>query len=322
MIKPFFSLVTPVENITAAIQSHLAELRLCDRSGEHADSLELELTDDGKTFPMPWEGKRLDVLIGYQGGAERKRNHFIVDQVEHVGPPGRIRLSATTADFTSQARAPRERTHRNRPGDPLTMERLINDLASEHGFEARVVPEELARVNLRYIDQAGQSDLALAWEVARAHDAIFKPVDGIWFVRSYESLGEPTATIRPAEVSSWRAHFVARTGYASVKAHYHNFDTAQRVPVVVGEGEPQLVMDATYADEQVATWQATAAMGRARRESRRLSLRMPGRPDLHSLQVIQLEGFRERVDDTWLVTEVVHTINKRGYSCRVECTGV
>jgi hypothetical protein len=49
---------------------------------------------------------------------------------------------------------------------------------------------------------------------------------------------------------------------------------------------------------------------------------MPGRPDLVSQQVIRLEGFRERVDDAWLITEVVHTINKRGYSCRVECEGV
>lgn len=278
--------------------------------------MELELADDG-VLGMPEAGKRLEVAVGYQGEVPRRRRHFSIDQVEHAGPPARIQLSATAADFTSQARAPRERSHGS-----LTLGELIEKLAGEHGYEARVIPEELGRVRLRHVDQAGQSDLALAWEVARAHDAVFKPIDGIWMVRSYEALGEPTATIRPADVSTWRAHFLARAGYASVKAHYHDFDTAQRVPVVVGDGEPQLVLDATFVDEEVARWQAQAAKGRARRESRRLSLRMPGRPDLVSQQVIRLEGFRERVDDAWLITEVVHTINKRGYSCRVECEGV
>ncbi|MCC5811214.1 MAG: hypothetical protein JJU06_12665 [Ectothiorhodospiraceae bacterium] len=318
MNKPFYSIEMRGEDVTAVIRGHLAELRLNDRSGSHADSLELELADDPRRVSWPEMGAELAVEFGYEGGSiKRKHGRFAIDQVEHAGPPSRLVVSATTADFTSQARAPRERSHGS-----LTLGELIEKLASEHGYEARVVPEELARVRLHHVDQAGQSDLALAWEVARAHDAVFKPVDGLWWVRSYEALGEPTATIRPADVSTWRAHFLARAGYASVKAHYHDFDTAQRVPVVVGEGEPQLVLDTTFVDAEVARWQAQAAMGRARRESRRLSLRMPGRPDLVSQQVIRLEGFRERVDDAWLITEVVHTINKRGYSCRVECEGV
>jgi hypothetical protein len=313
---PVWFLKTETKDITDIMKAHLVELRLHDRSGAHSDSLEMEIADDG-SLPMPEMGKKLEVGLGYAGVGIRRRHTFRVDQFEHAGPPARFQFSATTMDFTSQAMAPRERSHGS-----LTLGELIEKLAGEHGYQAEVVPDDLARVRLRHVDQAGQSDLALAWEVCREHDAVCKPADNKWWVRSYEALGEPTATIRPADVSTWRAHFLARAGYASVKAHYHDFDTAQRVPVVVGDGEPQLVLDATFVDEEVARWQAQAAKGRARRESRRLSLRMPGRPDLVSQQVIRLEGFRERVDDAWLITEVVHTINKRGYSCRVECEGV
>lgn len=309
------------KDITEIVEKHLIELRLNDRVGDTADSFELELADDD-ALPIPRHGNLLKVAVGYRDGTTRNRVQFKVDQIAHSGPPKTIIVSGTSADFTSQARAPRERTHRDRPGEPLTMLRLITELAAEHGQQARVVPDELARIDLRYIDQAGQSDLSLAWEVARSHDAMFKPVDGIWFVRSYEAIGEPTLTIRPGDVSSHRAHFIARSQYQSVRAHYHNFDTAQRVPVIVGDGEPQLLLDETFPDEDVARWQAVAALGRARRESRRLTLEMPGRPDMYSQQVIRLEGFRERVDDTWLVTEVTHTINKRGYRSRVTCIGV
>lgn len=319
---PFFKIFMLGENQEKTLGSHIGELRYNDRQGSQADSLEIEIADNPRVISWPSEGADLSVQLGYVNGVTRTPSQFSIDQIGHSGPPSTLVVSATSADFTSAARAPRERTHRERPGEPLTMLRFITELASQYGAEARVVPDELARLNLKYIDQAGQSDLSLAWEVARSHDAMFKPVDGIWFVRSYEAIGEPTLTIRPGDVTSHRAHFIARKRYASVRAHYHNFDTARRVPVIVGEGEPQLVLDDTFPDEDVAYWQAKAAMGRSRRDARRLTLSMPGRPDIYSQQVIRLEGFRERVDDAWLVTEVVHTINKRGYRCRVECTGV
>lgn len=317
---PFYEIFMHGENQEENIGQYIIEMRYSDRQGSVADSLELEITDNLQ-FSMPSMSSDLSVQFGYLG-QKRTPTHFSIDQFEHASPPNSLRVSATSANFSSQSSAPRERTHRDRPGEPLTMLRLITELAAEHGQQARVVPDELARIDLRYIDQAGQSDLSLAWEVARSHDAMFKPVDGIWFVRSYEAIGEPTLTIRPGDVSSHRAHFIARSQYQSVRAHYHNFDTAQRVPVIVGEGEPQLMLDETFPDEDVARWQAVSALGRARRESRRLTLEMPGRPDMYSQQVIRLEGFRERVDDAWLVTEVNHTINKRGYRSSVTCIGV
>ena len=316
MINPYYKIMIGKANLVSYIGKNLIEFRYNDRSGSHIDSLELDIADTG-ILTMPRAGVEMDLVFGYEDERPRFEHRFTIDQVEHSGPPPCICLSATTADFTSQAHASRERSHRS-----ITLGELIEKLASEHGYSSKVIPDELARVHLDHVDQAGQSDLALAWEVARSHDAIFKPVNGIWFVRSFEALGDPTATIRPSDVSSWRAHFVAQLKYASVKAHYHNYDTAERVPVVVGEGEPQLLLDATYVDEGVARWQAKAAAGRARRASRKLALKMPGRPDLSSQQVIRLEGFRDNVDDIWLITDVVHTMNKSGYTSSVECEGV
>ena len=314
---PVFGLRTDTKDITGILEPHLIEMRLHDRSGAHADSLELELADNG-ALPLPEEGAVLHASIGYQSLPEaRKRQQFMIDQIEHSGPPAALELSATTADFTSQARAPRERSF---PG--ITIGELVERIAGEHGYKAMVQPQSLANVHLWHVDQAGQSDLALIYQIAREYGAVFKPVDGVWWVRSYDEIGEPAATIRPSDVTSWRAHFIARNQYRSVVAHYQDYDLARRVPVQVGDGEPRLVLDRTFLNADTAHANAASAFGRARRESRRLSLRMPGRPDLSSQSVIRLEGFRDRVDDDWLITSVTHTINKRGYTCRVECEGV
>jgi phage protein D len=321
MNVPFYTIEIKGVPATDEIAPSLRELRLCDRSGVHADSLELELADEPfKPWPRP--GVDMKVTIGYtDSDVERVAKHFAIDQVEHSGPPAMFQVSAASADFTGQARAPRERSFHGTSDKPLTIEGLITQLATEHGYTAKVEPAELANTRLDDVDQAGLSDLALAHQVASEHDAVFKPVDGIWWVRGYSALGEPAATIRPGDVSTWRAHFMARVQYASVKAHYHDFDTARRVPVVVGEGVPQLTLDQTFHDEQAARANAEAAFSRAERAARRLSLTMPGRPDLASQMVIRLEGFRDRVDDRWLITQVTHTINKRGYTCRVEAEG-
>lgn len=314
---PVFSIRTDTKDITDVLQARLIEMRIHDRSGVHADALELELADDG-ALPLPPEGHTLHTMIGYGGLPKiRRRGQFMVDQIGHSGPPAVLELSATTADFTSQARAPRERSF---PG--ITIGDLVARIAGEHGYKAVVQPQSLANVHLWHVDQAGQSDLALIYQIASEYGAVFKPVDGVWWVRSYEAIGDPIVTLRPSDVTAWNTHFIARNQYASVVAHYQDYDLARRVPVQVGEGEPRLVLDKTFLNADTAHANAASAFGRARRESRRLSLRMPGRPDLSSQSVIRLDGFRERVDDEWLITSVTHTINKRGYTCRVECEGV
>lgn len=312
---PYYKVYSRGKEITPLIRGALVELRLEDRSGVHADALELELADAGE-LSWPSEGVEMGVEFGVSG-VKREHQRFAIDQAEHAGPPARFTVSATAADFTSQARAPRERSWSVKP-----FGELVTEIAGEYGYGAKVQPESLASVTLQHVDQAGQSDLALIHQIAEEHGAVFKPVDRIWWVRSYDALGEPVATIRPGDVSTWRAHFVPRRRYASVAAAYQDYDQAERVQVVVGDGEPQKVMDKTFADEATARTNARAALGRSEREARQLTLRMPGRPDLASQQVIALDGFRDRVDGRWLITQVTHTINKRGYSCRVQCEGV
>lgn len=313
---PVFKVRTPSQDITGHLDRNLAEMRFSDRSGVHADSFDIELTDDG-SFSLPVEGSRLTASIGYQGGVPRVRSELFVDQIESSGPPARVLLSATSADFSSDMRSPREKAWRN-----VTLQEVLAEIAGRHDFDWIIRPQKLAEVFLFQVDQAGRSDLELLHDLAKDYGAVFKPIDGKLFMRSYDEIGDPVATIRPEDVSTWRAHFKARSVYSSVVAVYQDFDLARRIQVQAGEGQPQKMMEKTFVDEPTARANARAKLAEQRRGARSLTLRMPGRPDLASQQVIALDGFRERLNDRWLITEVVHTINKRGYSCRVECEGI
>lgn len=325
MMKPFYQVSAGGQDITGVIKDHVSEIRLEDRSGDYSDALELELVDDGR-MSFPSDGAEMSVLIGYKGGAERASTKFAIDQIAHEGPPAMLKVSATSANFTSQARAPRERSFdaQLEDGTPRTFRILMDEIASEHGYATFYLPDALGDIALPHTDQAGVSDLGLAAETAELYGAMFKPVDGKWVFMHYDALAEqePAAVIRPADVSRWRAHFVARRRYQSVVAFWHDFEKAKRTKAVAGDGLPQQVLNRTFVNAATAQAAADSALARGQRQARRLSLELPGRPDLASQQVIRLEGFRERVDDVWLIRRVSHVLNKRGYRSRIECEGV
>lgn len=313
---PIFSVKTDTKDITGLIKPRLVSLTLNDRSGVHADSMEMTVADDGQV-PWPEEGSGLEVAIGYEGQPHRGRKRFAIDQVEHSGPPARFSLSATAADFTGGARAPREASY-----SQVSFGELVNQLAGRHGYEAKVEPFWLAAVTLQQVDQAGRSDLGLIHELAASHGAVFKPVDGLWWVRSFDMVSFPVAILGPTDVNTWRGHFSSRRVNQSVVAAYQDYDQAERVRITVGKGEPQKVLDETFPDEATARAKAEAELARSKREARGLSLSLPGRPELASQSVIALNGFGGKLDDQWRLKSVTHTLDKRGYKARVECEGV
>jgi hypothetical protein len=316
-VTPFYKIEISGQDITSLIGPAVSEVQLYDRSGQQSDSLEIELSD-AVEISWPSFGAEMAIELGYKEDEQSRRNDkFKVAQVSHKGVPERMRVSGTPLDMGGPARQPRERTFRR-----MTIGDLIATLAAEHGYEAKVVPEELARIELLHVDQSGLSDVNLAYNVARNHDAVFKVVDGIWWVRSYDELGEPQAYIRKKDVLSWSFLGQSRKTYNSVRAHYHDFDKAARVPVIAGEGDPELTLDETFPDADVAKWRAKSALGRAKRSERSITLRTKGMPHISSQMVIKTEGFRDELNSVWLVTEVTHTINSGGYMCSIRAEGL
>ncbi|ROO27905.1 hypothetical protein SAHL_11045 [Salinisphaera orenii YIM 95161] len=294
----------------------MSRVQLHDRGGGRSDAVTLEFADDG-TIPLPPHGQRLALELGYDGVESCALTEMTVDQYASSGPPATIKLSATGADFTSEMRAKKERTH-----EPTTLGNLLAILAEPYDVTTVVKPDSLARLQLPLVDQAGQSDLGLAVELARTYGGIFKPANGQWVILGYDAMPASQLTIRRDEVTQWRAHFAARRRAGSVVAHYHDFGRAQRVPVTVGDGAPVTRLDKTFETAAIAEAHARARLHRGIRASRRLQLQLPGRPDLQTLTRVRLDGFRRELDRDWLITDVTHVIDERGYRCEVDAEGV
>jgi hypothetical protein len=73
----------------------------------------------------------------------------------------------------------------------------------------------------------------------------------------------------------------------------------------------------SYPTREAATSAAQGEVDRSAREGLKLSISLPGDPDLVAESRLLLEGFRPGVDREWLVTSVTHAIDASGYRCSV-----
>lgn len=305
------------KDITNTLAPYISSVQLHDRAGGKSDAITIEFADD-ESIALPPHGTLLALRIGYQGEKPRTRTLMSVDQYVSNGAPASIRLSATGADFTSEMRAKKERTH-----EPTTLANLLAILAEPYDVITEVKPDSLANLQLPLIDQAGKSDLGMAVEIADTYGGIFKPGNGKWGIVGYDAMPASQLTIDRSEVTQWSAHFQARKHYPTIVAHYHDLGKAQRVAVQAGSGEKPITrLDKTFASAQIAKAHATAKWHKGIRQARRLRLRMEGRPELQTMTLVTLSGFRKELNRDWLITDVTHTIDSNGYQCEVSAEGV
>ncbi|MEQ1292434.1 hypothetical protein ABLT44_15490 [Acinetobacter johnsonii] len=102
-------------------------------------------------------------------------------------------------------------------------------------------------------------------------------------------------------------------------AYWHDKKGAKKHEVKVGDGEPVKRLRHIYQDEKSAQSAAQASLDQSRRGEERLSLNLPGNPEISAEKPLTLVGFREGIAGDWIIEQVTHTIDKSlGYSCGVE----
>lgn len=128
-------------------------------------------------------------------------------------------------------------------------------------------------------------------------------------------------SVRANEVTTWRATLKNRGAYDAVRAKYLDRETNTEKVHTAGQtgALPQFEEKQLFRNEDEAKQAAESKLQALRAGEVRISLTMPGRPELNAEGDITLSDFRDEVDDTWLIKEVVHELAGGGLTTRVEC---
>jgi len=323
--RPRFRVTVDGQDITSVLIDRLVSLVLTDEAGVTSDAVEIVLADHLPLarLAIPPMGAEIRVALGYDVRL-KDMGLYIADEIEVSGPPDRMRIRARASVHgatTSGKTAITAQRTRSWPAGTLLGD-MVAKIATEHGLVAAVA-DSLRGIALPHIDQLEESDINLLTRVARERDAIAKPGGGRLVVaRRGESLtatGEEMPRIQRGrgQVTSWRMVRSLRAETGQVVASWRDKGAAADVEVTAGEGDPVRRLRETYPTEEAAQAAADAALRRARREGTQISITLPGDPDLVAEARLVLSGLRAGVDGEWLITGVVHQLDKGGYRCSV-----
>lgn len=328
-IKPEWRLEANSQDITSAIRERLISLSLTDQAGLESDKLRIELADHDpeKRIAIPAHGAELDLYIGYDGAAAHM-GMFIVDGITLSGPPDKIIIKAKASpQAKSESGAGSNRlmltTQKTRSWEAeMTLGAIVQTIAGEHGLEPAITGE-LSGIVLPHIDQVNESDMALLTRLAHNYDAIAKPAAGRLIMtkratsKAVSGAAMPSIPLTPSDVSTWSVELEERTKPGTVIALYRDLEEGKDIEVTAGSKEPVRRLRHTYSSQSEATSAAKSALEQGRRNSGRLTLKMPGRTTIAAETTITLTGFRDGVDGQWVTTTATHSLSDKGYSLSV-----
>ena len=317
MSTPAFRILADGSDVTQAIADRLLSIRINDQAGQQSDSLEISLDDRGSLLPVPRSGAWLRVWLGYSTGGQLPvyMGSYAVDEVELSMGPRSMVIKATAAQTAPEL----VKEQRTESWHDKTLGEVVQKIAQRNGLKP-VIKGELASIKLKHEDQTNESDQSFLTRLAEKYKATIKPADGNLVVTP-RSQGAGKFTIKANEVTDWRATLKNRGAYGAVKVKYLDRKSNTEKVETVGEKGPlpifeekQLFRDATEAKKAADSRLQSLKSGEVR-----VSLRMPGRPDLNADGLITLQGFREYVDGTWVIKQVTHELGSGGYTTSVEC---
>ncbi|OIQ43073.1 MAG: hypothetical protein BM560_02535 [Roseobacter sp. MedPE-SWde] len=185
------------------------------------------------------------------------------------------------------------------------------------------VSQSLTTVALPHIDQIDESDMNLLSRIARNHDAIAKPGNGrLIIAKRGESLtasGEPMPELKVSlgDVSNWTYSNTLRGQAGTVIASYQDLGKGAQLECKAGDGAPALRLKRRFPNKAAAQKAADSELSRLRRAGRSLSISMKGSPDAKAEARLILRHFRSYVEQPWLITQAVHTVDSGGYRTSV-----
>ncbi|QPC44645.1 phage late control D family protein [Kaustia mangrovi] len=317
-MTPAFRVFADGADATAPIADRLLELTVTDSPGMEADEVALRIDDRGHRVALPRRGAGLRVQLGYLETGLADMGLYTVDEVEVEGPPWTIGVRGRSADMRESFKE-----QKSRHWEETTLGDVVGKIAGEHGLAAAVDPA-IADRPIPYFAQTAESDLHFVTRLARRHGAIAKPAGGALVVttrgsgRTGSGMAIPALTVRPGDVSTVRATLRDRPAHRAVQADWQDRARVSREPVIVGEGEPKMILPHVYPDEEEARRAAQARARELDTAKGRLSVEMPGATSIVAERQVALAGFRDGLDGVWTVTRAEHVLDGNGYQTRFE----
>lgn len=333
--RPSYRITLNGRDLTPTLDSRLQSLTLTDNRMGEVDQLDLVLDDTDGGLELPRRGVEIQVFLGWEDEGLVDKGRFIVDEVEHSGPPDLLSIRARSADLRKSLTIRHERSwHRT------TVGAIITKLARENELKP-LVAASLAKKPVPHMDQTSESDLSFLTRLGRQFDALATVKNGaLLFLplgASLSASGSPLPVAHIERADGDRHRFCVADGwsYKAVVATWQDSKGAKKGEVLVelgkngyrelGKGakpdsQSTKVLRHQYATKANAVRAAKSELARIQRSAATFHINLAqGQGELTTEQPATLTGWKPGIDGaSWLISKVTHQLDDNGYTSQLE----
>lgn len=307
-------------DVTDNWRPYIKSLSITDARGRLSDTCRVVLNDSKQNLALIDTKSWLNIYAGYVNDVRHfgsyQCNNIVLDEVA-----GTYTITATAADFRQSLMAPASATYEGETVTSLTM-----SIAQKHGYQAKIHPS-LSNQALPHIDQTGESDMAMLRRVLAEFDAMVKPLAGFLVVKPAaltKTLNDNNTyqlnLVRGVDDFQCVLTIEERQRYNSVKASWFDETSQQQKKVVAGSGEPVFELSAAYTTQESAQHGANAKYQQLQRQKAKLTINLPGTPDMVAEAEITISNHREGYNGVWVAESVTHELGGGVFTTSVTAT--
>lgn len=318
-MQPIFQLTLDGKPITLAGRGNA--LTFTDHSGREADQLDVTVVDHDNRIALPRPGVTLRASIGWAGGALTDLGAFVVDNVQHGGPPDKIQIRAHSADLAGSWTEKRDQGW-----DDLTVEDILVTIAFRHDVTPAFDPG-LGAIEIEHIDQTGESDLHFLTRLGERVGGLFAVKDGRLLFkkradgRAISGKALPTILIRRSDCESHRYQEQQRERYTGVVAHWWDRDLGEKRELFVGTPGHRRKLRAAYPNAVEADKAARAEWQRLQTAKAALTLSgLVGDARYRAETPAVLADFPLEIQaQAWVLDTATHRLDDGGWLVDLDC---
>lgn len=310
---PRYKLIAAGKDITDNFKGRLVNLVFKDERGIKSDSLNITLDDTDAAIALPRRGVVLELILGIENNMYHC-GRFTVDELTHSGPADQLTIRAKATDTINS----KLKTEHSESYKQKTLGQILEKVASRHGLTLKC-SDQLKSISIKHVDQQDESDLHFITRLAKKYGAVAKTSDNtLLFVErgkatSASGKAMPTVKINRKQSSDHSFSIKGRGEYTGVIAHYFDNQKSKRIKVTVGTRDKAKTLKGNFATKEEAEAAANAAYSNLKRDSSSGDINLKqGIPSLRAESKVDLTGFRDFIDGTWLITTATHTLSGSG----------
>jgi len=291
------------------LKNNLISLRYVDTIDNEMDGLTITFS---KFFTAPKEGDKIKLFLGYD---------LEVDDMGEFYPFGvredysnfTMQVKLTPIDFSKSFKQKRTKSYKN-----IQFFALVAEIAKRNDLKSKVSIKDFS---IKSKQQSNQSDLAFLKSLAEEYNASFAVKNGTIIIAPKASSKDksklPQITLTIEEMVDLEIEDNYKTIYKSAEAKFRDSKRNKDVTVIVGSGEPKLVLEGSYRDNADAKLKIQAQLEKQNAGTIEGSFTTTAYVIAGAMLTLILP---DRTETDLQVTEVVHTVDGGGYVKKVSFT--